>query len=78
MQSRITNKMALLPDKPFRRIKWNWCVDGFVNFEEPFGGLEELSFNLVSCITKTKYVYIISARSKLPSSAVAVKEQSFI
>ena len=26
----------------------NWCLDGPINFEEPFSGLEELSFNPVS------------------------------
>jgi len=35
MQSRITNKMPLLPDKPSIE---NWQVDGLINFEEPFCG----------------------------------------
>ena len=34
----------------------NWCVDGLINFEEPFSGLEELSFNPVSYSAKTNYV----------------------
>jgi len=34
----------------------NWCVDGLINFEEPFSGLEELNFNPVSYRAKTNYV----------------------
>jgi len=31
-------------------------MDGLINFEEPFGGLKELSFNAVSYSAKTNYV----------------------
>jgi len=34
----------------------NWCVDGLINFEEPFSSLEELNFNPVSYSAKTNYV----------------------
>jgi len=34
----------------------NWFVDGLTNFEEPFSGLEELSFNPVSYIVKTNHL----------------------
>ena len=49
MWTRIANKMPLLPDKP-------WCMDGLINFEELFNGLEELSFNPVSYSAKINYV----------------------
>jgi len=45
MQSRITNKVLLL-----------WRVDGLINFEEPFSGIEELSFNSMSYSAKNDYV----------------------
>jgi len=31
-------------------------MDGLINFEEPFSGLEELIFNPVSYSAKTNYV----------------------
>jgi len=34
----------------------NWYVDGLINFEEPFSGLKELSFNPVSNSVKTNHV----------------------
>jgi len=37
--------MPLPPDKIFSNI--NCSVDGLTNFEEPFSGLEELSYNPV-------------------------------
>ena len=33
-----------------------WCVDGLINFKEPFSGVEELDFNPVSYDATTKYV----------------------
>jgi len=48
--------MPLLQDEPFSRSTENWCVDGLINLEEPFSGLEELSFDSVSYRAKTNYV----------------------
>jgi len=36
-------QMPLLSGKPFTKSTENWCMDGLINFEEPFSGLEELS-----------------------------------
>jgi len=55
MRLRITNKISLLLDKPFSRINRKLVCGWIINFEEPFSGLEELSFNLVSYSAKTNY-----------------------
>ena len=47
----------------------------FINFEEPFSGLKELSFNPVNYSAKTNYA-IISARSKYSNSAFTLIQQS--
>jgi len=41
-----------MPDKRSAESTENWCVDVLINFEEPFSGLEELSFNPVSYMRK--------------------------
>jgi len=43
----------------------NWCADGLLNFEEPFSGLEEPSFNLVSYSAKTNYVQYVRDQDTL-------------
>ena len=54
MQLRITTKNAT-PNGSAGSTEI-WCVDGLINFEEPFSGLEELSFNPVSYSVKTDHV----------------------
>jgi len=54
----------------------NWCVDGIINFEEPFKGLEELRFNPVSYSAKTNYVSAKSAKLRYSNSAVTLIKQS--
>ena len=51
MQSRIPSQTNFKAESTE-----NWCVNGLINFEEPFSGLEELSFNPVSYSVKTYYV----------------------
>ena len=55
-RSRITNKMPLLPGKPFSRINQKLVCGRINNFKESFSGLEELSLKPVSYSAKTKYV----------------------
>jgi len=60
MQLRFTNKNGFTyrSYQTNRSEKWteNWCVDGFINQEEPFSGWEELNLKPVSCGTKTNCV----------------------
>ena len=44
------------PRQLFRGSAENCCMDGLINYEEPFSGLNALGFNPVSYNAKTNYL----------------------
>jgi len=71
---RLLSKCHSFQTNRFAESTENWCVNGLINFEEPFSGLDELSFNPVSYNVKTDYEQ--KCESRYTNSAVTLIEQS--
>jgi len=64
LMARSCNSVIIMQSKNYYSSQTNctpkstetWCVDGLINFEEPFSGLKEMSFNPVSYSAKTNDV----------------------
>ena len=70
MQSRITNTFHSSQTNGSVESTENWCVDGLINFKEPFSGLKELSFNPVSYSVKTNHMQQLQDQDTLIEQSV--------